>query len=164
MPAMSKRDKVLFAIIGASIVLFTVMDPYYFIWRSPPVAGGGGGDGGGKIETKVSSAVSAVKQSLGIERPSGPVRRLRDLKRMEFEGWGRDPFVQMQRGETYYKALDKMKLSGISVRGKNRFALINSEIVKPGDIIGGMKVVTIERDKVILSMDGNNYTLTWSNG
>jgi type II secretory pathway component PulC len=54
-----------------------------------------------------------------------------------------------------------MKLGAISVRGNDRYALINSRVMRSGDEIGGMTIERIERDRVILSAGGRNYTLTW---
>ena len=82
-------------------------------------------------------------------------------ERVPFEGWHRDPFVQTRAYLDERVDLSDLKLGAISVRKQDRYALINSRVVRMGDIISGMVVDRIERDRVVLVSGGRSYTLTW---
>ena len=151
MPPMSKRDKIMLGLIGSAIVFFIIMDPYYFIWKSPPLPEAPGGAGMDSIQTVVEGQSVVVT----ITRPT--------RKRIKLEEWGRDPFVQEQQYFNLVKSAGNYKLTGISLRGRDRFALINSKIVKVGDEIGNMTVAAIKEDRVILKKNGRDITLQLEN-
>ncbi len=148
MAEISKRDKILLALIGASVIFFVIMDPYYMIWKKPP-------------EPKPAEGVPADSQAVTDQTAQSQVQTAnRPVKRITFEGWGRDPFTRVRYDFDQTKLVDNLKLSGISLRGSNSFALINSKIVKVGDEIEGMKVVAIKEDRVILRYKGREIIVT----
>jgi len=73
--------------------------------------------------------------------------------------WTRDPFLLPKSREE--KRLGQVqgqeitfKLVAIMERGSERVAIIDHEVVKKGDIIGGETVQEIQKDKVILVRSG----------
>jgi hypothetical protein len=56
-------------------------------------------------------------------------------------------------------ALDGLHLKAITLGGDRPYALINDQILRAGDEIGGMRIVNIESDKVIFERDGTTFTL-----
>ncbi len=150
-PAMTKRDKVLLGLTGIAVIFFIIVDPYYFIWKSPPEPETPGGANPDSIKVAVAgkSTVAAIAQ---------PAR-----KRVQLEEWGRDPFVQEQQHLDFVKTASDLKLTGISLRGRDRYALINSKIVKVGDEIGNMIVAAIKEDRVILKKNGRDFIIQLEN-
>lgn len=74
--------------------------------------------------------------------------------------WSRDPF--MAQGKLAKKGPSRpeaLALSGIIWDEKKPAAIINDNIVSVGDEIQGKKVIKIEKNKVILQEDGEEYIL-----
>lgn len=80
----------------------------------------------------------------------------------------RDPFVPLIGQERAMSAsLDKivspedLKLEGIAtVAGAKRIAIINGQMVKDNDKFGAIIIKSVLRDRVELSIEGADYTLT----
>jgi hypothetical protein len=80
----------------------------------------------------------------------------------------RDPFVPLIGQERAMSAsLDKivspedLKLEGIAtVAGAKRIAIINGQMVKDNDKFGVIIIKNVLRDRVELSIEGADYTLT----
>ncbi len=157
MPPLKKNEKVMLILIGISVVVFIVMDPYYILWKKPPVPESAPADTTKKVAQAVASAVGKVVSGAAVPSSSGRAAREPVL----YSNWGRDPFVQARRYIDDESTVAALKLGGISVRGEDRYALINKQIVRPGDEIGGMYVERIEKDRVIISREGRSFVLTW---
>lgn len=74
------------------------------------------------------------------------------------EGWGRDPFVMGFSG-TGEAGLEGLNLNGIVWDEDAPYAIINTDVVKVGDKIGGMLVVEITETSVVLEQDEKRHTL-----
>jgi hypothetical protein len=99
--------------------------------------------------------IKAPLESLSTES----IRRLQ-RKRANLD-WGKDPFSIDKTKDIYTKG--KLQLKGISVgKDKRGFAFINEEIVKVGDFIEGYKVLSIEKDRVLLEKDKIRFYLNLS--
>ncbi len=80
----------------------------------------------------------------------------------------RDPFVPLigQEKVSYVKLEDvssaeEVKLEGIAAVGKgNMTAMLNGEILKEKDRVGGVEVKKINKESVIISIDGKDHTLS----
>ncbi len=95
---------------------------------------------------------------------------------LEAQPWGRDPFSasaarysaettlqQTAKRSTEPRAVS-WSLTGIIDNGATPFAFINGKMVKVGDLIDQARVVKIERQKVILSHNGNEILLRVNKG
>lgn len=176
MPPLKKNEKLMLAGIGVMIIVFIAMDPYYFIYRKPPVEEPAAPPAGAKptglpppaaqspavanaaatvanVAGKVTGQLAAV--ITGAEQ-SKPKR-----ERIPFTNWVRDPFAQSMRSLDDQLSVSTLKLGGISVRGGVKYALINSQVMREGDMIGGLTLSKIEKDRVLLSKGSISYTLTW---
>ena len=71
--------------------------------------------------------------------------------RTQVKDWGRNPFTAFNGSEANTSGL---QLVGIIYDAKERYALINDQIVHAGDIIGAYKVIQISEGRVIVN-DGN---------
>jgi hypothetical protein len=125
------QDKKLMLLIGLGIlavvsILYGILSPSRFRHDLSP--------------TSVSQQESPKPISPSLSK--GP------LKRTSYFSWGRNPFLT-GIGET--SAAGQFILHGISWDGKNPRAVINGRIVGVGQQIGEMKVVKIEKDRVVLS-------------
>jgi len=171
MPPLKKSEKIMLAGIGVMIVVFIVMDPYYFIYRKPPVVESAPATGaaGASAKSATQAATPATPAPAGNQRgavsavvaPAPPVDKRPKREPIQFSQWGRDPFLQLRRGVEETSSINSLKLGGISVTGKDRYALINSQIMHTGDVIQGMTIARIEKEFVLLTHGGRTYTLTW---
>jgi len=160
MPPLKKSEKMMLVGIGIMVIVFIIMDPYYFIYRTPPVEEVAAPPG--KAAAPAAQAVVPPKGGAKGAVAGGNLAEAAPKRpRTEFAEWSRDPFMQVRRSADETSSINSLKLEGISVRGKDRYALINSQIMHPGNIIEGMTVVRIEKDFVLLTHGGRTYTLTW---
>lgn len=68
--------------------------------------------------------------------------------------WNQWPFASEPRkasSSPKHESPDGLYVSGIMTTGDKRVALINNEIYELGDIVNGMRIVEIEKDKIHLS-------------
>jgi len=78
--------------------------------------------------------------------------------------WTRDPFLlpkpkeEKRLGQSQAQEIT-FKLVAIMEKGNERIAIIDHEVVKKGDIIGGETVQEIQKDKVILVRSGAKRVL-----
>lgn len=75
-------------------------------------------------------------------------------------GWGRDPFIAE---EPQAKPEGALTLSGIVYDPSNpqeNFCLINGEVVRLGQTVGGCRVLEIRDKTVIVEYQGQQQTLT----
>jgi len=157
MPPLKKNEKVMMVLVGAVLLGFVALDPYYLIWKKKPLPPAKG-------EAKpVAAATAAAGSAAGKGAVAAAPQRTPTVaaERIALEGWRRDPFVQTRAYLDQQLDLSELKLGAISVRKQDRYALINSRVVRTGDIISGMRVDRIERDRVVLVSGGREYTLTW---
>jgi hypothetical protein len=70
--------------------------------------------------------------------------------------WGTDPFV---RDWMLSAEIKDLKLKAITQSGTKAYALINDQILEVGEIIAGKRIVSIEKDKVILEQGDRTFTL-----
>ncbi|MBM3251994.1 MAG: hypothetical protein FJZ11_04345 [Candidatus Omnitrophica bacterium] len=83
----------------------------------------------------------------------------------------RDPFLSLVSPEGFLLNLasssetSELSVEGIiyDSRGKS-YAIINSEVVKPGDIIGKFELISIEKNKVILIKDTERIEIELKEG
>ena len=79
----------------------------------------------------------------------------------EKQDWGRDPFSKRAALSGGPVSISGLKLEGILYHyGKNPSALINGEVVSEGDMIGGIKIVEIRKDAVIVNDGKEDYKLS----
>jgi len=76
----------------------------------------------------------------------------------------RDPFLDSKKSQLSTSAILKkpvldLKVSGILLDQNIPTAIINSKVVKIGDVISGKTIVDIEKETVILMEDGDLYIL-----
>ena len=72
--------------------------------------------------------------------------------------WGRDPFLP-DTSNTKEQGMEDLALNGIMPDKQNPYAIINNEIVKLGDKVGGMTVIEINENNVVLDENGERHTL-----
>lgn len=97
MPPLKKNEKIMLAGIGVMIVVFIVMDPYYFIYRDPPEATPSAPTTGNKPKPAAGGGAKPVQSAKPTE-PAAPVVDDRPKREpVVFNNWGRDPFVQAKR-------------------------------------------------------------------
>lgn len=76
--------------------------------------------------------------------------------------FGQGPFAAKNRQASSapgQESPDGLQVSGIMTMENKRVALINNEIYEVGDIVNGMRIVEIERDKVHLSYGNQNIKI-----
>ncbi len=82
------------------------------------------------------------------------------------EQYGRDPFFpsseisEGKEGQMKGHHIASLALKGIAWKGKTPMALIGDKIVKEGDAVGEYKVISIQKNRVVLTKDGKELILT----
>jgi len=105
-----------------------------------------------KVKREFTSISNAVRQDIkgnGIE----VVSTGRRAKRTSFTSWGRNPF------SIHGGALEGLRLTGIMWDEVIPMAMINDNIFKIGDKLGGYTIVDITPHSVILEKNGKRHTL-----
>lgn len=107
-----------------------------------------------KMGAKKAAAPPVPAQSPDIAVTQTP-KKPADAQKKDQE-WGRDPFIlgKLTAGEGIGLALN-----GIIWDATEPYAIINDEVVRRGDRIGGCKVVDIKEDRVILDNGTEQITL-----
>lgn len=158
MPPLGKGEKKMLILVGISVAVFLVVDPYY-LWRKKPTPAPATKEKEKPVQTATASTSPSTAQptSAGSAPTSfHPVRQ-----RIDYLTWGRDPFLRTQASfEAEQELSSRYKLIGISVKTTDRYALINNQIVREGDVLGSFIVQSIRSDKVLLSQDNKIYVLT----
>lgn len=85
-----------------------------------------------------------------------PVLQEQDVQKLRAAAWGRDPFVTSKRTTTTRPGLT-WSLRGIVYHPTRPLAYINGTRVKVGDMINSARVEKIERTKVTLTYQGNQF-------
>ena len=57
------------------------------------------------------------------------------------------------------KKAPSLKIQGIIWGGRFNQAIINNKVVKIGDTVEGARIINIDRQKIIVSFEGEQYTL-----
>ncbi|MFH1783771.1 MAG: hypothetical protein ABH868_02585 [bacterium] len=70
------------------------------------------------------------------------------------KSWGRDPFVSDEvvftKKAAFVARERKLFLSGIALKGDRYLAVIDGEVVAVGDLVEGRKIISIEKNRVVL--------------
>jgi hypothetical protein len=142
---LGKKDKLQLLIVAVLLVVFTV----FLLWTLKSMSAGKFVPGG---------AATVVADGRGDSSSSPPIFIDYDRKYavMDFK---RDPFygtqITVAASDSAYSG--KIMLTGIFWDEKVPCAIINGKVVRVGDIVEERKVVSISREKVILS-DGVSDT------
>ncbi|MBU1853792.1 MAG: hypothetical protein KJ957_07105 [Candidatus Omnitrophica bacterium] len=72
------------------------------------------------------------------------------------EGWGRDPFFL---GPSMGATLEGLILNGIVWDKDTPYAIINNNVVEVGEILGGVTIIEINQNSVVLEQEEETYTL-----
>ncbi|MFH1287917.1 MAG: hypothetical protein ABII25_04390, partial [bacterium] len=61
--------------------------------------------------------------------------------------------------EAEREEIAKISLTGVVLLDGRRTAILDRKILREGDVIGGKKIIGIEKNRVILSSKGREYTV-----
>lgn len=79
-------------------------------------------------------------------------------KKLEEADWANDPFV-VGEDSLFPRGLSSFRVSGIVLDPHGAHAVINDEVVKVGDELGGWEIIKILPNKVILKRDDEEVNL-----
>ena len=145
-----EEKKQIFTILALLVVLIVV----WVIVLNPP-----------KKSTKEEKAVAeeeGLEFKVILEMADEYSKNVNDMLHLSFENI-RDPFSlyggQKEENETADRILTGLKLTGILWDNKKPLAIINSEIVREGGMMNGVKIKKIEQDHVVLVFEGEEWLL-----
>ncbi len=110
-----------------------------------------------------NSRAAAVKFDL----PPLSAESAREQKMFNQKPWGRNPFAlpasgdSIQKGENQPQPLSMLVISAVVMRDGTGMAVVNDEIVRPGDVLQGYKVVTITTKGIVLDKDGETVEIPY---
>lgn len=103
------------------------------------------------------SAIELTSRSGSETAPSSFQRTAeRTAKKMGYATWGRSPFLPKTESVV---TRTKLVLAGIAWDDQSPKAVINDQIVGVGDTVGGNSVVSIQKDRVIMSDGSSDFEL-----
>ncbi len=144
---MKVSKPVLFTLIGSIIVII-----YLFFFAGPKKA---------TVVSKTSQPVEAATTQIQSVSKSQDKRSDEPRKVSSVDvTWKRDPFLlpKLSLGDDE-KAYVPLKLVGIIEGSDGRYAILDSHIVKKGDLIGEDMVYEITKDRVILVRKGRKKVI-----
>lgn len=143
------RQKLLFAILPLAIV----WGAYNLFWNDAPKT--------------VAPPDAAIQPTVPVTK-AGPRPSKPDLERVRATEWGADPFRTLikRTGKPADKPKEELKLilSGIVFNERSPMAVINKKTVRPGDMIDGARILSIDRKSVTLERNGRRLQLKVSKG
>lgn len=164
---MNVRQRILLIILGVVILLAI----YTFFIRPKPAAvrtisstKARVTDKAKQIKEQAQTKTPTKEIAKVIKEPVKPVTKTSTAKpestiveTQEEKGkWGTDPFI---RDWVLGSEITDLKLKAITESGIKAYALINDQILEVGEVISGKRIVTIEKDKVILQQGTRTFTL-----
>jgi len=161
------RQRILLIVLGVVILLAIYT---FFIRRKPAVV-----SNLNKTKSKIQEKTSTIKEQVktaaplkevtqavkepvkaivktGVSKPESILVESNTVKGK----WGTDPFV---RNWVMTAEVSDLKLKAITQSGAKAYALINDQILEAGEIIAGKKIVSIEKDKVVLEQGDRTFTI-----
>ncbi len=154
MATLKKREKMLAAATGSLALIFLLN--YFVCGEKKP------SKSTRRVQPAVESAVVGLAKSLVSAQP---VR-----SRLERTGplpsdisWGRDPFAEtfrLARSDSSAEKVEDFTLRGIIWKGNQAHVLIGDQILREGEESGDLKVLDIQRNKVVCRKADRIITLT----
>lgn len=119
-------------------------------------------------DTKSVAPPNAVIQPTAEVTKTDPTPGKPDLERVKAAEWGADPFRTLIKwaGKPADKPKEELKLilSGIVFNERSPMAVINKKTVRPGDMIDGARILSIDRRSVTMERNGRRFQLKVSKG
>ncbi len=115
------------------------------------------------IPAESITAGNEQSTSTPVNTPSRPI----NVQEKSKEAWGSDPFHLVAIPATKDAQTTKnlyWQLSGIIYTNQSQVAIINEKPVRIGDSVDNAKVISIDKDQVVLEAGGVRMTLTVSQG
>ncbi|MFQ5675153.1 MAG: hypothetical protein ACE5G1_04590 [bacterium] len=144
MAELKKREKILSVVAGSALLIFALNQ---FVCNDS------------EDENKKAEKTSAVASPgpgkpavLDSPTPEKSPRRRQSSRQIKFVSWGRDPFSEAYRlaeADSAGRDSSNFVLRGIIWKGREAHALIGNLILKEGERHGDLKVLDIQKDRVI---------------
>jgi hypothetical protein len=152
---LQKREKILLAAVGLTAVFF-VFDQFVCGEKAqrPEIT-----KKSVKETTKPanSDAIKAkVKSQVGHSQKKGCALPV------EYTSWRRDPFaeaIRLARSDSTKRDSSNFVLKGLIWKGEEAYVLIGDDILKSGEQKGDLKILDIDRNRVICRKGGKIVTL-----
>lgn len=149
---MKKREKMLMGVAAAVLVYFLVNQ---FLCGNPPET----------VQAVDAKTPETAVSSAPAQTPpakKAPVSRKKMVRdRLQFASWGRDPFADTYRlaPPDSQSAASDFVLRGVISKGSQAHVLIGDEILKEGDQVGDLKILDIDKNRVVCKKKGKIITL-----
>lgn len=164
---LTRKDKIQLGVIGAAVILMLVN--LSKLWRPQPK----------ETVSEIAGQAWTPPAPLPLQGiwPSGSNASgshaskgmsLAEIRKKQEElahqPWARDPFFALPLDETSARepaalSSGELILTGISIKGSDAIAIVNHTILREGDEAFGMKVASIEKDRVIFGRNGEELVL-----
>lgn len=157
MAPLKKKEKRLVAIAGGAVIFFVLNQ---FVC-------------GESEKPKVETAKKVEAKSVVVERtPSNVVKRSKPRRvkktnnQMRFTSWGRDPFWEAFRLAQVGSAdndSSNFVLRGVIWKGDEAHVLIGDAVLKVGERSGDLKILDIDKNRVVCKKGSKVITLVLQN-
>lgn len=144
MAQLKKREKILTTFAGGALVIFALNQ--FVCGESEPAKS----ETSRKVAVKKSTSVEPTKARDVQNRT--PPRARNNKNRIRFASWGRDPFAEAYRlakGDSTRRDSTDFVLRGVIWKGNQAHVLIGDAILKEGERKGDLKILRIEKNRVV---------------
>jgi len=111
---------------------------------------------------QVAAAAQPAPQPAKDEKSTTAPRKRGSPQRSDFSAWSRDPFAEsfrLAQGDTTESDSSDFVLRGLIWKGNQAHVLIGDDILKEGDQIGDLKILDIDKNRVVCKKRGKIVTL-----
>ncbi len=153
MAELKKREKVLMAVAAAVLVYFVVNQ--FVCSKSQPAQAQ-------DDQKQTAAATTSEAPKSTVEKKPAAIRKRMGERRVEFAAWGRDPFSESYRlakADTTQSDSSALVMRGVIWKGSEAYVLIGDNVMKEGDQIGDLKVLDIDKNRVVCKKKGKIITL-----
>ncbi len=157
MAQLKKSEKRLVVLAGSVVVSFVLNQFVCGKSEKPPV------ETTTEVETKSVVVDMASSNAVKSIKP----RRVRKTNnQMEFTSWGRDPFweaFRLAEADPANPDSSNFVLRGVIWKGSEAHVLIGDAVLKEGERSGDLKILDIEKDRVVCKKGRKVITLVLQN-
>ncbi len=156
MAPLKKKEKRLVAIAGGAVIFFVLNQFVCGKSEKPKV------ETAEKVEPK---SVVVEPTPANVVKRSKP-RRVKKTNQMQFTSWGRDPFweaFRLAQVDSAGNDSSNFVLRGVIWKGDEAHVLIGDAVLKEGERSGDLKILDIDKNRVVCKKGRKVITLVLRN-
>jgi hypothetical protein len=155
MAELKKREKVLMSAATSVLVYFLVNQ--FVCGKSEPEE-----EANAQQQPVIAASAADVPTTPAAEPKAAAPKRRSATERIKFASWMRDPFALTYRlapADTVEADSSDFVMRGVIWKGNQAHVLIGDNVLREGDQVGDLKVLDIDKNRVVVKKKGKIVTL-----